>query len=271
MATDPFQVGFRFPEWTIIRQYSEQAERLTASGIEPSLYNDYAEIGLYGLDGFRAMTKGGMSIDGYVLLQMRYRQKESIYLDEPLLIRGWVEAVRPTPIGPNVHHVYQFHRPTGEILLINDIIGITAQAEQLVQHRQSRPPEKHEPRADPTDGFILIQEKRLTPHGVRVFSQDVGNSIHFDREFAARYGFQAPLAQGVMTAVWLISALVRQKVPKKMDINIHFLRPVFWDDRAWLWGKPDPTGRNPYEMVRSTNDANKVTAEMRIEHLDYQG
>jgi hypothetical protein len=270
MASDPLQKGFRFPEWTIIRQYSYQTERLTASGVDPSFYGNYAEIGLYGLDGFRAMTKGGMSIDGYMLLQMRYRQKEPIYLDEPLLIRGWVEAVSPTSIGIKVHHVYEFYRPTGEIPLINDIIGITAEPEQLAKHRPQKPSKKHEPKTDPTDGFMLIQEKRLTPHDVKVFSQDVGNEIHFDPEFAARYGFHAPLAQGVMSAVWLISALVRQEVPKKLDINIHFLRPVFWDDGACLWGKPDPAGRRPYEMARSTNAANKITAEMRIEHLDYQ-
>lgn len=266
---EPLPERFTFPEWTVIREYSDQSERLIASGVDPSFYGKCAEIGLYGLDGFRTMTRAGMNIDGYVLLEMRYRQKGFIYLDQPLLIRGQVAAVSSTEIGPKVHHVYTLSRQTGEIALINDIIGITAEPEEFKRPRSKKPSEKYQREPDPTEGFVLVQEKQITPTDVRTFCEDAGNKIHFDRELAVKYGFSAPLAPGVMSAVWLISALARKDVPRKMDATINFLRPIFWEDEAWLWGKPDSTGRGSYEIVRSINAMNKVTAEMWVNELVY--
>jgi acyl dehydratase len=103
----------------------------------------------------------------------------------------------------------------------------------------------------------------VTPDDVRVFSQDVGNEVHFDVEFARQHGFRAPIAQGIMSAVWLISALYSQGAePSRFFVDIRYLRPVFWDDYASLWVRGEPDGS--IGMVQSRNEDGKVTADMTV-------
>ena len=96
---------------------------------------------------------------------------------------------------------------------------------------------------------------------VRVFSGDVGNQIHFDPAFAARLGYRAPLAQGLMTMLWMVGRLAEEtglSVP--LAVTARFRRPVFWDDRMVLAGRRDASGRLIRLETRNTDG--RITAEL---------
>jgi acyl dehydratase len=262
------EAGYRFPEWEVTRTKEHQAERLRSSDVDPALYGEYQETALSGVDGFRTMTLGGMPIDGYVHTEQRFRQRGRIRLGETLTVRGRVESVGGHPRGTRVHHVYEFVRPDGSVPLVSEIIGLLPDAAMKPGPGGDRSPGKRGGE-DPTAGLLLLARKTLTPGTVNVFSRDVGNEIHFDPAYAARYGFRAPLAQGLMSAVWMMSALARRGVPETLDVFIRFIRPVFWDDDQSLWARPAGKGKGDYDVVRSVNPEGKTSAEMTVESVSY--
>lgn len=260
-------VGFRFPEWKVTRTAQDQAERLRSSDVDPGLYGEYQETAMSGLDCFRTMNFGGMPIDGYVHIEQRFRQRGRIRLGETLAVRGRVEAVGEHPRGTRVHHVYDFVRKDGTIPLTSEVFGLLPDVAKNAG-AGNRPARGDAP-GDDTAGLVCLEKKALTPAKVIAFSRDVGNEIHFDPAFAARYGFRAPLAQGLMSAVWMMGALARRGVPERLDVFIRFLRPVFWDDIQFLWARQAGGGKGAFDLLRSIGPQGKVSAEMIVEGIAY--
>jgi hypothetical protein len=237
-----------------------QTERLKAAGVDPSLYRSTAEAGLFGLDCFDSMVDAGLDIDGYVFLSQKYRLIRSPALGEPLQIDGYVRDLAETSRGPVASEIYRFSNSDGHVCLESELTGLLALPDGAVVEGAPALPRRD---AQPADGWTMIQEKQVTPDDVRVFSQDVGNEVHFDVEFARQHGFRAPIAQGIMSAVWLISALYSQGAePSRFFVDIRYLRPVFWDDYASLWVRGEPDGS--IGMVQSRNEDGKVTADMTV-------
>lgn len=260
-------LGYRFPEWETTRTAQDQAERLRSADVDSALYGGYQETALFGLDCFRTMNLGRMPIDGYVHIEQVFRQDDRVRIGETLTVKGRVKSVSDHLRGTRVHHVFDFVRPDGTIPVTSEVIGLLPDLERKTG-TDSRPLMEKD-REDPMAGLLLLEKKTLTPDKVTVFSRDVGNEIHFDPSFAARYGFRAPLAQGLMSAVWMMSALVRDAVPEKVDVFIRFIRPVFWDDGQSLWARPAGEGEKRFDLVRSINTQGKVTAELVVKSLGY--
>lgn len=237
-----------------------QAERLKAAGVDPSLYGGMAETGLYGLDCFDSMVDAGLDIDGYVFLGQKYRLIRQPALGEQLQIDGYVRDLAETARGPVASEIYRFADADGHVCVESELTGLLALPEGVVAEGA---PALRRRAAQPADGWTLIQEKQVTPDDVRIFSQDVGNEVHFDVEFARRHGFRAPIAQGIMSAVWLLSALYRDDVqPERFLVDIRYLRPVFWDDFASLWVRRDDEGA--IAMVQARNEEGKATADLTV-------
>jgi acyl dehydratase len=206
------------------------------------------------------MVDAGLDIDGYVFLSQKYRLIRSPALGEPLQIDGYVRDLAETSRGPVANEIYRFSDSDGHVCLESELTGLLALPDGAVAEGAPALPRRD---AQPADGWTMIQEKQVTPDDVRVFSQDVGNEVHFDVEFARQHGFRAPIAQGIMSAVWLISALYSQGAePSRFFVDIRYLRPVFWDDYASLWVRGEPDGS--IGMVQSRNEDGKVTADMTV-------
>jgi hypothetical protein len=62
----------------------------------------------------------------------------------------------------------------------------------------------------------------------------------------------------------LHGAIVRRALPWEMDLEIRFLRPVFWDSQLTLYS--DPLGR----LYRCIDQDGKLTAEAKLHHLTTQ-
>lgn len=259
--------GFEYPPRSVAHSAAYQTERLTAADVDPALYGDQYEAGLFGLDCFDSMVASGLDIDGYVFFSQVYRQLRPSKVGEPLTVTGSVRDLHKVRKGHSVTELYRLTDGEGRVCIETELTGLLAHPPgQTPQDTGDAPPM---PRREelPTDGWTLLREKQVTPDKVRIFSQDVGNEIHFDEEFARRHGFRAPLAQGIMSAVWLLSVLADERPPTAFDVEVRYLRPVFWDSRASLWVRRSADGA--LEMAQSRNEEGKVTADMRVKSLSY--
>lgn len=259
--------GFEYPPRNVAHSAAYQAERLTAADVDPALYGDRHEAGLFGLDCFDSMVASGLDIDGYVFFSQIYRQLRPSRVGEPLTVTGRVRDLHRVRKGHSVTELYRLTDGEGRVCIETELTGLLADPPgQTAPDAGDTPPMPRRTEL-PADGWTLLREKQVTPDKVRVFSQDVGNEIHFDEEFARRHGFRAPLAQGIMSAVWLLSVLADDRPPTAFDVEVRYLRPVFWDSRASLWVRRSAGGA--LEMAQSRNDEGKVTADMRVKSVSY--
>jgi acyl dehydratase len=248
--------GFRFPDRAVALRAPYQGERLIASGVDPDLWGGMCEPVLWALEGFRSMTAVGQDIDGYVHVEQRLIQAVPVPLGETVTFRGETVALDPVPRGRHLVQRFEVVRADGEVALVAEHVGLLPDPTRM-GGGAGRPAE--------TAGAALevLAEKTLTPDQVRVFSGDVGNEIHFDPEFAARYGYRAPLAQGLMTMLWMLGRLAAdQGAPAAVNVVARFRRPVFWDDAMILLGRRGDDGRLGYLETR--NLAGRPTAGLDI-------
>jgi len=252
--------GGGYRKRTVCHDETYQTVRLQASGVDPSHYGAIAESGLFGLDCFDSMVDAGCNIDGYVFLSQTYRLIRAPSVGEKLEIDGYVRDLAETSRGQVANEIYRFSDSEGRVCLESELTGLLALPHGVTAEGAPALPRRE---AQPADGWEMIQEKHVTPDDVRLFSQDVGNEVHFDVEFARKHGFRAPIAQGIMSAVWLLSALYRQgSIPVRFFVDVRYLRPVFWDDYASLWVRREPDGT--IGMIQSRNLDGKVTADLTV-------
>ncbi len=99
----------------------------------------------------------------------------------------------------------------------------------------------------------------LTPEIVKGYSSE-GNSIHYEMEAANRAGFRAPLIGGGMGVHYLLAALWQHSPPERLDLDIYFRRPIFWDD---TFAVAVDVGADGWRAMALVKDG-KVLTEARI-------
>jgi len=257
--------GSLYRPTTIVHDAAYQTLRLRAADVDPAPYGEWCEPGLFGLDCFSAMVAAGNDIDGYVFVGQTCRQIRALPLGAPLTMSGHVRERRVVRGGLCVVDVFRVSDASGAVCWESELTGLLVDeaARHLAGDATGRVIKRDAVSAGP---WQLVQEKVLTPQKVRDFSEDVGNLIHFDEAYAQRHGFRAPLAQGVMSATWLISALARETRPSAFDVDIRFMRPVFWDSPASLWRAP-AADHDGVAAVQSRGPDGKVTADLAVRWL----
>lgn len=248
--------GFRFPDRTVVLRASYQRQRMIASGVDPEIWGGVGDPVLWALEGFRSMTAVGQDIDGYVHVEQRLRQAEPVPLGETVTIRGATVALDPVPRGRHLVQRFEVVRADGDVALTAEHVGLLPDPARM-GGGAGHPAEMA------GSALEALAEKTLTPDQVRVFSGDVGNEIHFNPGFAARYGYRAPLAQGLMTMLWMLGRVVAdQGAPTALDVTARFRRPVFWDDAMMLMGRRGDDGGLSYLETR--NLSGRPTAGLDI-------
>ena len=175
------------------------------------------------------MHESGISILGQVHMTQRFRLHRAVRLDEPLTVAGEVTRIDAVQRGRRVWCRFSYRDRSGREVCETERSGL-----------RPDPARKRGPGggagARPDDGgFEQVVEHRLTPEGVAAYSDDTLNAIHNDPEVAARYGFRAPIAAGLMGIHYYVAALAGEDaIPDRLDLAIRFLRPMFWDDRLVL-------------------------------------
>ena len=251
-----FTAGLVYPELTVLRTRDYQSSRLRACLIDPARYGTQVEVGLYGQDCFKMIAAAGHRMDGIVHMGQRFIKHRPVAIGEPLVQRGRVDALTPHHRGTRVDSTYEFIGRDGAAAVTAALIRLLPDPAKMGKPGTSRA----DP-VDPRDGLEQVAAKTMRPEDVTLFSGDVGNLIHFDPEFARRYGYRAPIAQGIQTAVWVLSSLAEQAPPRSFDVAFQFLRPVYWDEAVTLWVRRGPDG---IALARALNADGKVTTEMTV-------
>ena len=221
------EAGFAFNtvEFAVARAFQEA--KLRAAGIDADCYGDLADPTFLGHGALKAMHESGISILGQVHMTQRFRLHGAVRLDEPLTVTGEVTRIDNVPRGRQVWCRFSYRDRSGREVCETERSGL-----------RPDPARKRGPgggaSAPEEDGFEQIAEHRLTPEGVAAYSDDTLNAIHNDPEVAARFGFRAPIAAGLMGIHYYVAALSEGGIPERLDLAIRFLRPMFWDDRLSL-------------------------------------
>ena len=84
--------------------------------------------------------------------------------------------------------------------------------------------------------MTLLDVKRLVPEDVAAFSDEAENLIHSDPQVARRFGYRAPIAAGLMASHFMMEMLARPGTVERLEMEIRFLRPMFWDDELRIFG-----------------------------------
>lgn len=145
------------------------------------------------------------------------------YIAIPEISRGWVTKSR-----------WEFHKADGTHVL-------TVEPDVMMMDPSKAPEGKKGPRkarpAAAAAGFETLLEKQCTPETTLGYCEGTTNLIHTVPEVAKEYGFRAPIIAGNQTVNFLLEALALDGVPAEMDVELKFLKPVFWDDSVNVQGK----------------------------------
>ena len=260
-TTAHMKSGYQSPAKSLARNLSEQTAKLACCGVDGRAHGNNWAPGLLGTDCFIHMGHVGLEIAGTVHTDMRLIQTKPLPLNETLSVTTETTSIEAAPRGTIARMRFDF---------AGSISGNTVACHLglLTIDPQKTPPDRPRPPAiDPREGFERINERRISPDDVVTYG-GAGNPIHHDPVFAQSVGYRAPIAHGVMTAIWMLAALDERddrdepSAPAALDVTFSFRRPVFWDDAMELWRGAETTERTkPY---RTLNADGKITAEMQV-------
>ena len=254
-AYDKAPEGTRFPVLTSHVDRARQDRYHRTSDVAGSAFADLADASIFAQDVSRVIANAGLPNDGRVLLRQRIFQTGRVRLDESLSVEAEVGPYGAGPRGRHLHCRIAFRRP-------NRTVPLRMMTEHLLPFEQV--PERSKSAKtypEPVEGMEMVGGLALNPEKVAVYASEVGNQIHSDPEFARSRGYRAPIAQGLMQLTALHGAIVNRAMPWEMDLEIGFIRPVFWDSELTLYANPE--GR----LYRCVDQDGKLTAEAVLHHL----
>jgi hypothetical protein len=258
-VTDECVVGMVLRDWPTVVTAERQARYHAAAEVPQDLFGDSVDLSILANDTILATSYlKTQAVDGLHAGQ-RMRQHEPVRLDEPLTLKGRIASIRATAKGNIVVYAFDFQRRDGSIPVTGELISFQ------VDPAAMRKTGAGKPGAADTTGFHTAGHKALRPELVAAYSFEfLKYLVHFDAEEAASVGLRAPVAQGLMQLTALHGAIVKRAMPWEMDVEICFLRPVFWDSQLTLYA--DLAG----QLYRCIDQDGKLTAEATLHHLTIQ-
>ncbi len=260
-AYDAAPVGTRFPVFSALVDQARQDRYHQTTDINGAVFAGTADISIFAQDVFRAIAKAGLPNDGRILVRQRLFQTGRVALGEILSVEAEVGPYGEGPRGRYLNCHIAFRRA-------NQTVPLRMMTEHLLPFDEVPAPGAKMPgkkpaggAEDPRAGMAAVGSLKLSPEKVMGYSEEAGNQIHFDPEFAASRGYRTPLAQGPMQLTAMHGAIVARAMPWEMDLETRFLRPVFWDDELSLFSDPER------RMYRCVDGHGKLTAEAVLHHL----
>jgi len=255
---DPYQ-GFEYTSDTVVVEADYQVEKLQACGLDPALYGASVDPSFFIGFAIRAGVVSGISAEGNVNMLQSLIQHRPALLGEGLTVFGKITAVTDVPRGRTIDTDVWFEDATGARVITARRRSLKPDPTRAARGAGSRPP----PVLEDLPGARVLNRYGLNPDRVTAYSEE-GNSIHYDPEAARRAGFRAPLIGGGMGVHYMLAALMEAKSPSRLDLDIYFRRPIFWDDEFSVVIDAAGTGIG---LARLDGDVLKVLTEARINDL----
>lgn len=225
-------VGMALQDWPTVVTAERQARYHAAAEVPEGLFGDAVDLSVLANDTILATSYlKTEAVDGLHAGQRMY-QREAVYLDEPLTLKGRIGAIRETAKGNIVTYAFDFQRPDGSVPVTGELISFQVDPAAMRKMGAGKPV------AADTALFQKVGHKDLRPELVGGYSFEFpGYLVHFDPREAAAVGLRAPVAQGLMSLTWMMEALARDGVPKAVDIAADFRSPIFWDDSVDVFSR----------------------------------
>ncbi|MEM7250513.1 MAG: hypothetical protein AAF493_03770 [Pseudomonadota bacterium] len=219
------EVGFELTPQTVTVETEHQREKLALCGLDPDTLGEVADASFFIRLGILAGVDSGITSEGSINMVQSLVQYRIIKLDEPLVVKGVIEAVTSVPRGKTVDTDVWFEDQLGNRVVSARRRSLKPDPSAPSRGAGERPP----PAVDDLNALTSVGQFALTPPRVCGYSSE-GNSIHYDMASAQRAGFRAPMIGGGMGVHYLIDALWKAHRPSAFDLDIFFRRPIFWDD-----------------------------------------
>ncbi|MFP6775078.1 MAG: hypothetical protein VCE74_22525 [Alphaproteobacteria bacterium] len=246
----PLPVGHVYQPRPVFIYRDTQLAKLTASGIDPDVHGDRLDLTFLGLPILDALMERDVPLQGQVHVYQRFIQHAPVMLDGDLNMRGEITAIEKVAKGEVVRWTFDFTDQAGRHLVTIDRAGLRPQAMAPGDSGKGGATDSLAPPAEDQPGFEALWQRTLVPDDVARYSSDGRNKIHSEPGIARQFGFRAPIAAGLMGVHYYLEALARNGATDKMDLEIWFKRPMFWDETLTL---------------RHCTDGGRLTA-MRIEN-----
>ena len=244
--------GFIFGPVVFAVERAFQERKHCAAGIETAMFGNCADLTFLGHGALKAIDASGISMVGQVHMTQRFHQHHAVRLDEQLRVNGVVSRVQDVPRGRQVFCTFEYRRSDGTMVCDVERSGLRPGSN--VERGPGR--SASSPNAAVGDGgFDDVSVHQLSPEGVAGYSDNTLNPIHNDPDVAARFGFRAPIAAGLMGIHFYMAHIVRSGLPDRLEMDVRFLRPMFWDDRLVL--------QKQGGHLRLVNQAGKPVSEAR--------
>ena len=231
--------GFEFTPWRLSVSAETQAQKLRCCGIDPAIWGDIVDPGIFATLTIKIVNREGFSINGSVHMTQSYKVHSQVRLGEEVEMRGRITGIEPAPRGSLFMAQYELLKSDGSVAME---LGRASVRTDPSAERTGPASGGNGARENPDAPFLglpVVGEKQMTPDGVANFSDENINRIHDDPEIARQFGYRAPIAAGIMGSHIMMEPLVREGggPPKQMEMEVRFRRPMFWDELLAIHGQ----------------------------------
>lgn len=263
MDHDDLQPGFAYRDVELCITPELQQRRLKSCLIDPDIYHGYVDLTHFCNEAILAATKSGLSINGNVHTTDRIVCSQRVPLNQPLIMSGQVTRTEPTARGKLITSEFSFTLPDGKVALKTERSSTRLRRDGSVDNSIAR-----ETPVEPDLAlYEVVAQCVFAPDRVADYSSEGRNAIHYDPAMAARFGYRAPIAGGLMGVRSLMATLCQHDgPPHKTDIGIRFRRPMFWDETLDVMQRTSADGAISHLVL--VNAAGKTAVEAEIALLE---
>lgn len=255
MGIAEIEVGLELPAWpctvtaALQRGYHEPAQ------VPEGLFGELVDVSVLANQCLMATRPLRQGRPAGLHMGHRMIQREPVRLGEPLMIHARIGETEPMPTGTRIRVDLEFRRPDGGVPVRAETTNLRVDPEAMRRRGAG------EPKSFDLEGYRTVARKQLTPERVMAYSREFPeDKVHFEPEVAHSIGLRAPVAQGLMSLTWISAALAADGVPRELDLDAQFRRPIFWDDAVEVMARGE-------EAFLIRNAEGRVCSLGRVAHL----
>lgn len=222
--------GFRYQSRTIVVDVAEEDRQLALCGIDPAIYRGALDPSAFISLAIQEGVRNGISANGGVNMVQTLMQAQPLPRGDTLTVSGEILAVQPSARGRVTTSDTRYHRPDGSLGITSRRTSLKTDPTVYADPAQRGAGPRPAPLMADVSTLRSLGGFSLRPEDVKAYGLKTTNPIHFDEEAARRAGYRAPIIGGGHGVRFLMAALWAQYAPAAIEVDIHFRRPLFWDD-----------------------------------------
>lgn len=257
----PLDEDFVYPQYEVAVSAEEQTDKLACCNISPEVYGDYVDVTHFAVETIMAAKHGGATINGSVHMTQEFEVREPVRLGETLTISGEVTGVEAVAKGDVIGSRFEFARADGSVPLVLSRTSLRADPDRMPRTQEPT----RQTATQPDDGLTFASAHPLEPDKVARYSTEAENLIHSDPDVARQFGFEKPIAGGLMAVRLMMAHLWQSGTVAGLNMSVRFLRPMFWDDVLQL----HISAAEPRQIVMKRERDGKVANQAVVHQVIY--